>query len=195
MRAYILLLLLSFFLADVVSAQDTLQKSDLAYKIMPSNIKLQFAGNIGMFSTGIGYESPNKRWKGDLLYGFVPRRYSGTEPIHSLTVKGKYSTLHREYKEDIHVEWLQMGLWVNYALNEDFFFKLPSYYEPNYYLIRPGLNIGGFLGSEVRYKNWGLYYEVGTTDKYLIHFFKNFPSVQFNHIVSSGLGLVFHLKP
>jgi hypothetical protein len=195
MRANLLLLFLSTVLAQAAFGQDTLRKPNLAYKIMPNNIKLQYAGNIGMFSTGVGYESSNKRWKGDLLYGFVPRKYSGTEPIHSLTVKGKYSSIHREYDKGIQVEWLHMGLWVNYALNEDFFFTLPNYYEPNYYLIRPGLNIGGFLGSEVRYKNLGLYYEVGTTDKYLIHFIKNFRSVQFNHIVSAGVGLIFHLKP
>lgn len=195
MKANILLLFLLTALAQAAYGQDTLRKHKLPYKIMPHSVKLQYAGNIGMFSTGIGYESPNKRWKGDLLYGFVPRKYSGTEPIHSLTIKGKYSTLHRGYREDIKVEWLQMGLWINYALNEDFFFTLPNYYEPNYYLIRPGLNIGGFLGGEARYKNLGLYYEVGTTDKYLIHFIKNFKSVQFNHIVSAGIGLVFYLKP
>lgn len=181
-------------LFKAASGQTKTQDTSLLYRVMPANVKVQFAGNIGLVSAGIGYVSPNKRWKGDAFYGFVPRRYSGIEPIHSLTLKGKFGSILRTYSNAITVQWLQTGLWFNYALNEDFFFTLPSYYEPNYYLIRPGFNIGGFLGSEIRRKKWGLYYEVGTTDKYLIHYVKNFKAVAFNHIVSAGIGVVYHLK-
>lgn len=160
---------------------------------MPNNVKLQYAGNIGMISTGIGYVSPNKRWMGDLMYGLVPSSYA-EDPIHSLTLKGKYVSLNRDYMQSLKVNWLQLGLWFNYSFGDQYFLGLPHYYDPGYYYFPTALNIGLTLGSEVRYQKWGLYYEVGTTEKRMINYVKNSGSINFSEIWNIGFGLVYHLK-
>lgn len=171
------------------------QWDSLARKIMPNSIKIQYAGNIGMFATGIGYQSPNKRWAGDLLYGIVPPSYAD-DAIHSVTMKGKYSALSPRYyeKQKIEMHWLQVGLWFNYSFGDQYFLGLPSYYDAGYYYFPTALNLGLTLGSEVRYKKWGLYYELGTTEKRAINYVKNLQSINFNEIWNIGLGVVYHLK-
>jgi len=165
----------------------------ILYKLMPSHVKLQYAGNIGMFSTGFGYRSPNQKWIGDFMYGFVPSSYAN-DPIHSLTLKGKYVPIDRSYSHTLQVDWLQVGLWFNYSFGDDYFLKLPSYYDSGYYYFSTAMNIGLTLGSEVRYKKWGLYYELGTTEKRTINYVKNAGSINFSEIWNIGIGLVYHLK-
>lgn len=166
----------------------------LLHAVMPNHLKAQYAGNIGMFSAGFGYRSPNKKWMGDLMYGFVPSSYAD-DPIHSLTIKGKYIPIDRDYKNrNIKMDWLQIGLWFNYSFGDEYFLGLPSYYDDGYYYFPTALNIGLTLGSEVRYRNWGLYYELGTTEKRTINYVKNMGSINFNEIWNIGIGLVYHLK-
>lgn len=187
--------LIAVFLS-LLLAQAQAQKSKLdtlLYTVMPNHLKVQYAGNIGMFSTGFGYVSPNQKWMGDLMYGFVPSTYA-VKPIHSLTLKGKYTPVSRNYDEHLKVDWLQIGLWFNYSFGDQYFLGLPSYYDAGYYYFPTALNIGLTLGSEVRYKKWGVYYELGTTEKRTINYVKNAGSINFNEIWNIGIGLVYHLK-
>jgi len=201
MKFYIYTILFSLLLLalplSVIRAQDTeeLEKNrpSVWSHIRPDNVKIQFAGNIGMFSGGLGYTSPNNHWKGDLLYGFVPRKYSADKPLHLLTLKGKYGAIDRTYWDRIRVQWLNLGMWTNYTFGEQYFVKLPDHYPNNYYLIRPGLNIGAFAGSEIRYKQVGAYYEIGTTEKHLIHFFKNIKAISPTYIFNTAIGIVYYL--
>lgn len=163
------------------------------YKIMPNNVKLQYAGNIGMFAAGVGYVSPNQKWKGDFFYGIVPGTYA-EKPINSITLKGKYAPIYRQYKRDITVNWLNTGLWFNYSFGDEYFLGLPHYYDTGYYYFPTALNMGAFAGSEIRYRKWGFYYEFGTTEKHLINYVKNVGSINFRQIWNIGLGLVYHLK-
>ncbi|WP_133639406.1 hypothetical protein [Sphingobacterium paludis] len=187
------LITLSLLCTSLLSSAQSFSTDSLLKKIMPNNVKLQYAGNIGMFSTGFGYVSPNKRWMGDFMYGLVPSSYA-KDPIHSLTLKGKYVSLNRDYIQSLQVSWLQLGLWFNYSFGDQYFLGLPSYYDPGYYYFPTALNIGLTLGSEVRYKKWGLYYELGTTEKRMINYVKNSGSINFSEIWNIGIGLVYHLK-
>lgn len=184
---------LSLLSTSFLSIGQIFQTDSLLKKIMPNNIKLQYAGNIGMFSTGVGYVSPNKRWMGDFMYGLVPSKYA-KDPIHSVSLKGKYVSLNRDYIQSLQVSWLQLGLWFNYSFGDQYFLGLPSYYDPGYYYFPTALNVGLTLGSEVRYKKWGMYYELGTTEKRMINYVKNSGSINFSEIWNIGIGLVYHLK-
>lgn len=175
-----------------VNAQNTADNNRLN-KFMPNNVKLQYAGNIGMFAAGVGYVSPKQEWKGDLLYGIVPGAYA-EKPINSITLKGKYAPINRQYELGIEVNWLNTGLWFNYSFGDRYFLGLPRYYDKGYYYFPTALNIGAFVGSEIRYHKWGFYYEVGTTEKHLINYVKNVSSVDFRQLWNIGLGLVYHLK-
>lgn len=160
---------------------------------MPNNIKLQYAGNNGMFALGAGYVNPNKKWKGDILYGLVPGAYS-EKPIHSMTLKGKFAPINREYDYGIKVNWLNTGLWFNYSFGDQYFLGLPDYYDKGYYYFPTALNMGLFVGSEIQYKKWGFYYEIGTTEKHVINYVKSIRAIKFHQLWNIGLGAVFHLK-
>ncbi|MDR2283358.1 MAG: hypothetical protein LBE37_09125 [Sphingobacterium sp.] len=188
------ILFLLSLLSYSLSAQTTDSTTSKFYKLMPNSAVLQFAGNIGMFSTGIRYVTPNKHWKGSLHYGFVPVRYAADKPIHSITIKGQYSTIHRQYGPTTQVEWLNIGLWYNYSFGRNYFSSLPRHYDDGYYYFPTAINIGLTLGSELRYQRWGLYYELGTTDKRVINFAKSPKAVSFREIWNIGIGLVYHLK-
>ena len=43
-------------------------------KLIPRYSKLQFAGSIGMFSIGTGWDYYHGHWETDLLLGFVPKQ-------------------------------------------------------------------------------------------------------------------------
>ncbi|WP_437919940.1 hypothetical protein [Sphingobacterium sp. LRF_L2] len=187
------LFFLIFQCCFLVSGAQIIKLDTLLKIITPNNVKIQYAGNIGMFSSGIGYTSPNKRWEGNLLYGYVPAKYA-VEPIHSATIKGKFSSLLREYADGFEIKWLQIGLWYNYSFGDPYFFKLPSYYDSGYYYFSTAVNVGLTVGSEFRYKRWGLYYELGTTEKRTINYVKNLKSVGFNEIWNIGLGAIYYIK-
>lgn len=188
----ILILFLCTLLSTLHVSGQT-KDSTFLYKIMPQNIKIQHAGNIGMFSVGFGYQSPNKKWKGDFMYGIVPPKYAD-KAIHSITLKGKFAPINTTYTPDLSVNWLNTGLWVSRALGSKYFRGLPDYYDDGYYYFSTAMHIGVFVGSEVKYKKLGFYYEVGTTEKHIINYVKNTGSIQLNAIFNIGMGLVYHLK-
>src|SRR5690606_14627841 len=98
----ILLLILSYKVSSATSADST---RSIWKRIMPNSINMQIAGNIGMFSAGVNYISLNKRWEGNLSYGFVPVKYSDNG-IHSTTVKARYIPLMKTYNPSTEVKWV-----------------------------------------------------------------------------------------
>lgn len=160
---------------------------------IPTHGKLQFAGNIGMFSLGTGYHLKNPKWEIDLMYGYVPAKYAD-DPIHSLTIKTSWGTFKRSYHEDIDITWLKIGLFQNYSFGQKYFSRLPEYYDKGYYYFSTALNFGLFYGAEIKYKNAALYTELGTSDKHLINYVKNPYSVNFNELWNIGIGVKYYLK-
>lgn len=187
----IILFLIAYLAYGSTMAQE--QQKSWLYKVMPDNVKVQHAGNIGFISAGIGYVSKNEKWKGDLMYGFVPAKYAD-DPINSITLKAKFAPINRAYENDIEVNWLHTGMFLNYSFGEQYFLGLPDYYDKGYYYFPTSLQLGLFAGSEIRYKKIGAYYEVGTTEKHLINYVKNTKSLNFNNLWNFSIGIVYHLK-
>ncbi|MGF7469294.1 hypothetical protein ACQZFR_18945 [Alcaligenes nematophilus] len=192
MNKYFTTIVLSLLIFNNIYGQS---KTDhILYKMMPHNLKIQHAGNIGMFSIGFGYHTKNNKWKGDFMYGVVPKKYGPNKAIHSLTLKGKFAPIHRVYNDEIKVNWLNTGFLFNYSLGSDYFLTPPSHFESGYYILSTALNVGIFVGSEVKYKKWGAYYELGTTDKHIVNFAKSPKSIGLQNIWNIALGVVYHLK-
>lgn len=190
MKQYITLFFLLLAIPIISIGQDS--TSTIWSKLKPHAVNVQFGGNIGLISTGINYISPNKHWRGNLSYGFVPKKYAD-DPIHSVTVKGKYGTFQRKYN-DLEVEWLNVGLWYNYSFGYQYFVKLPHYYDEGYYYFPTAINVGLTLGNSIKYKKWGAYYEVGTTDKRIINYVKSLKAINYDEIWNISFGLIYFLK-
>lgn len=190
---YKILFTLSLFFISFYSHANVIDSVFTKDKWIPDAINLQFAGNIGMLSTGIRYNSPNEKWQGSLMYGFVPRNHAD-KAIHAFTLKGNYIPLKKQLNHETKLDLIKIGLWYNYALGKEYFRKLPDYYDSGYYYFPTAVNIGLTIGSEVKYKKLGFYYELGTTDKTVINFAKSPNSIDFYELWNLGIGITYHLK-
>ena len=79
-----LLLLLTLLFPFYTNAQDSIpaptlydrhieRYTSLWENLIPRYSKIQFAGSMGMFSFGIGWDYYRHHWETDLLFGFVPK--------------------------------------------------------------------------------------------------------------------------
>ena len=82
-----LLLFLFISYSFSIDAQDSIPTSTLYERhverytslwenLIPRYSKIQFAGSIGMFSFGLGWDYYRHHWETDLLFGFVKNRHA-----------------------------------------------------------------------------------------------------------------------
>lgn len=58
-------------------------------KLIPRYAKGQYAGSIGKFSAGLGWNYGKDRWETDLLLGFIPKN-ADRHAMATLTLKQNY---------------------------------------------------------------------------------------------------------
>lgn len=168
------------------------QEKKIIQRLVPHHAKIQFAGGIGYLSAGAGYRSKNGELHYDILYGYVPKSKGGI-PIHSLTAKFTWLPLSVETKNKIRLNIITTGILLNYSFGDQYFlFRHPAY-PFDFYDFSTALYAGVFAGGEVSYKNVGLYYEWGTTDKRIINYIRNTKSVSFTGIFHLGIGLRWNM--
>jgi hypothetical protein len=164
-------------------------------KWIPDHAKLQFAGNIGFFSLGLGYASRRETWEGDLYYGYVPESVGGLT-IHSMTLKSTWFPIHPFNRKNFQLKPLSLGLLVNYTFGKQYFGFTPENYPYDYYGFPTSLHVGAFAGGQVNlnhggriFKSTGIYYEVGTIDRQLLSYINNTGSLRPGNVLSLALGL------
>jgi hypothetical protein len=181
-----------FFLIGFLPFLVNAQKKSFPEKILPDHAVIQYAGNIGFLSAGIGYESKNRKFNGEVLYGYLPESIGGIQ-IHSVTGKISWLPLNRLYN-DFSVDYIIAGLYLNYVFGNQYFAFSPSYYPFHYYDFPTALSAGISIGQQVNKGRLSFYYELGTTDKELVSYLGNVRSVEFSDILSLGIGLRISLK-
>ncbi|MFQ3297768.1 MAG: hypothetical protein ACI921_001761, partial [Polaribacter sp.] len=82
-----LLFLSNTFAQDAILIQDK-AKEKAWYE--PDYAKMQFAGNLGVLSVGVGYQLFNKVVYTELLYGYVPVSISKANEIHLISIKNTF---------------------------------------------------------------------------------------------------------
>lgn len=172
------------------------QESVTRNKFLPDHLKLQFAGEIGFLSIGAGYQTKNKKWEGDLYYGYVPKSVGGVN-IHSLTAKLTALPITPVKWKNTSINLLSAGLLVNYTLGKQYFGFTPDNYPFEYYGFPTSVHAAAFLGGGINQKlktkkrlnNIGLYYEVLTYDVLLISYLGNKNSLSLTDIMSLGIGI------
>lgn len=56
----------------------------------PTHVKMQYAGGMGVLSTGVGWDYGKRRqWETDVLLGYLPAKYA-SDFLLTLTVKQNY---------------------------------------------------------------------------------------------------------
>lgn len=97
---------------------------------VPNYAKIQFAGNIGYLSGGLGYQLFKDKLYTEFIYGYVPKQYAHTE-IHTFTLKNTFPLIRKSYL-GIEVS-PYLGFTFSYETGRNSFLELPSQYPSGYY--------------------------------------------------------------
>lgn len=152
--------------------------------LIPTHAKLQYAGNMGLLSVGIGWEyGKHKQWETEILFGYLPK-YESDRHKFTFTLKENYIPWRLRLKEKpVSIEPLLCGLYFNSIFGDEFWIKEPDRYPSGYYGFSSRIRINIFLGQAVTLylperKHWtprhiSLFYEVSSCDLYIISAFTN----------------------
>ena len=130
------------------SATDNPPDSSRSYsRWLPDFIPVQFAGNIGFLSTGVGYTTTRQTYQLSVLYGYVPASI-GKSNIHSLTVKNFFPLAQYGLKNSqTFIPYLGIGLSVELGGNA--FFTMPDHFPESYYDFPKNLHLLAYGGARI----------------------------------------------
>lgn len=166
-------------IADVAPYVKRLEQYDkFRNSLKPDGLKLQYAGNMGMFSTGpVWRYGRNEQWETSLLFGFVPR-HSGSTTLYTLTLKEDFVPWSIRGTEWLTIEPLQTGIYLTTVLSGHFWTRQPKRYPGGYYWFSTRLRPNIFIGqratvhlpdSKRRFTHSiSLFYEISCCDFMLI---------------------------
>ncbi len=168
--------------------------------LIPDHAIVQFAGSIGYFSGGIGYDLfKNERGNLDFNYGFVPGSKGGV--LNIATVKFAYRPWAIKVGDWAKIYPVNPGLFVTYTFHDELSYKFSlDQYPKNYYYwseaIRPHLSVSNEIelnaqkilrGTKI--KAVSIYSEFNTNDYYVINYFQNMSALHVADIFQLGIGL------
>ncbi len=120
--------------------------------LIPSYAKIQYAGNMGMFSFGTGWcYGKNDQWETDALFGFIPKYDSKTTKV-TFTLKENFTPWKVECNKHFYFEPLSCGIYLNSILNDEFWVKAPDKYPKGYYWFATKIRINVFVGERLTFK-------------------------------------------
>lgn len=170
--------------------------------LIPTQHVIQFAGNMGFASIGIGWEyGKHQQWETHLLVGYIPK-YDSKCAKMTITLKQNYTPWSVYMKNGWSFEPLECGLYFNSVIGSDFWSKQPAKYSSGYYpfstRFRPNIFVGQRFTKEVphnkrRYiKSVTAFYEFSTCDIYFMPLIRN-GTVEFWDMFGLSLGLKFQV--
>lgn len=190
----------SFSIFIVVSVISVNLNAQVLKFLVPDAAITQFAGSIGYFSVGAGYDIfKNKRGNLDFNYGYVPKSKGGE--LNILTAKFAYRPFQVNLKDWGKFYPFNPGVFVTYTFHKDLSWRFnPRQYPDNYYYwseaFRPHISFTNELelkadkiikGTGI--KTLSIYSEFNSNDYYLINYFQNMSELSLSDIFQLGIGL------
>jgi hypothetical protein len=178
---------------------DRIERSHIRWQnIMPKYYKAQFAGGMGVFAVGTGWDyGKKKQWETDLMLGFLPK-FSTDRSKLTYTIKQNYIPWHTTIAPKVVFEPLTTGLYINSIFGDEFWVEDPEKYPSNYYTFSTKMRFNVFVGQRMTFeikpedrkfsKAITLFYELGSNDLYLISGLGN-QYIKFNDYVKLSLGV------
>ena len=141
-------------------------------RLIPTQHILQFAGNMGLASIGVGWDyGKRSQWETQLLFGLIPK-YDSHRTKLTMTLKQNYIPWSVDLRRGWDFEPLECGLYFNTVFGDEFWAKQPAKYDSGYYPFSTKLRPNVFLGQRItkqipnsrrRYiKSVTMFYEVST---------------------------------
>lgn len=185
------------FITTVMHAQD----SSLLKRIIPKNYIVQYAGNIGFFSLGLGYPLAKEKLHISFHYGRVPEQLGG--PLDIVSGKFRYDPFIIDFSDKIRFKPFNPLFLVSYTLNDDYSLSWPKdQYIKGYYWWSPALRWHLGAVSEIKVHNFNseildglsFYLEANAIDLYIISYVQNLKALSFPKIMGLGSGVRVSLK-
>lgn len=168
--------------------------------LIPRNISVQYAGNIGMVSVGTGWTyGRRRRWETDMMIGYLPK-FDSRYAKMTMTLKESFMpwTVALDRGDRWRLTPLTCGLFLNTVFGEDFWAHEPSRYPDSYYGFSTKLRASIYLGQQVTvriptkmsvyFRSVSLYYELSACDIYIVSAVTN-RYLKLHDILSLGMGV------
>lgn len=186
----------------VLNAQDV-EINSIGKSFAPTNIRLQYAGNIGMFSIGPSWQFFKNRLGIGFSLGYVPK-FSSNKPIYIASLKAAYTpNLNFNIKKLI-VKPFSFGLVTSYTFGDRFNKYLNhNQYPDGYYWWNTAYRFGLFYEVEVGLKinsnttnGLALYFEVSIWDLDIYNYTDNSNYNQLSpwSLITLGTGIKWYIK-
>lgn len=162
----------TFYLRNIIRRQKVWNS------LIPTQIILQNAGNMGLISAGIGWDyGRHNQWETHLLVGFLPK-YSSRRAKVTMTLKETFLPWRVDINESWMFEPLSCGIYLNTVFGHEFWGRQPDRYPKDYYpLLTTNMRVNVFLGERITFdipknkrkfvKSISAFYEVSTCDLYI----------------------------
>jgi hypothetical protein len=170
---------------------------------IPDHARLQFAGNIGFLSVGLGYNF-GKSYELTVMYGIQNEFFGNSkETVKTLALKNTFN-LYNSFHIYKNISFIPTaGLSINWGFTNNTFRKLPKHY-PNKYYFQNRVHFAPFIGGKIRYdfgktdkseftKHVELYVEAGSLDAYILEWVRT-DYVKIGDIMSLAVGISFYYK-
>lgn len=170
-------------------------------RIVPTHVKAQYAGGMGVVSVGGGWDYGKKcRWESDLLIGYLPKRYS--DDFHTtFTLKQNYIPWQVRLHDHLSIEPLTGSCYLNFISGEDYWMREPDRYGGAYYRFTTRLRLHLAVGQRATWhlhnpqgylRSITLYYELHAYDLDIAAKCTN-KSLNMSDIVHFSFGIKFQL--
>lgn len=153
-----------------LSAQEAYKRKWYA----PGYYKIQYAGNIGFMSIGLGYSWWRERVQSTFIYGYVPET-EGNATIHTFTIKNDFR-VYQFLIADKHYLQPTLGFSLSLEPGENSYLRVPDRYPEGYYssnsfyaCINAGLKTNFKFKEERYFSSIDIYVEMNTLADYIYY--------------------------
>lgn len=146
--------------------------------LIPTQTVIQYAGNMGVVSVGMGWDYGNHRqYETNLLFGYLPR-FNSSRAKMTMTFKQNFVPWRLPAGSKFNVEPLTCGIYFNTVFGHEFWGREPKRYPDKYYeFLSTKVRINVFAGQRFTaivphnrrkfMKSLTIFYEISTCDIYL----------------------------
>lgn len=145
--------------------------------IIPTHVKAQYAGGMGVASVGAGWDYGRKcQWETDLMFGMLPKAYADVTHM-TFTLRQSYIPWSVRLSPHYDLEPLTVGAYINLISGERFWVKEPGKYPgDHYYRFTSRMRLHLAVGQRIRFRlptedvlrDITLYYELSANDLNII---------------------------
>ncbi|MEH0155728.1 hypothetical protein V6R21_16385 [Limibacter armeniacum] len=140
-----------FILISLLSFEPSFAQTETKHWYSPNHVKLQYAGNNGWLSTGVGYSFLKKKsWLMDFMYGYVPKSIGGTT-IHVLSWKNTFILYRIKINEKVAIS-PTIGINSIFDISNNSDYNLPDKFAEDYYEFNDAMQFYQFIGATVQLK-------------------------------------------